>query len=168
MMGVPLYFLEFQNWSLTIRYSLGNILRSPSPIDTTVIFMFHSFFSSLVNFKFHVSIVLLSFAFRSAGIFKKSTCWQILFFLLFNTRSDLLVEIGRSVCISKSQSSLCISFSRTDSKSCIYHFLTWSNFTLLHSSQWIIFFTQSCLHLYSYCASLLHSLIIWLLIPVTT
>ena len=36
------------------------------------------------------------------------------------------------------------------------------NFNLLHNSQWITFPTQSCLVLYSFCASLLYSLT-WLL-----
>ena len=38
-------------------------------------------------------------------------------------RSGLLAEIRRSVCISKSHRSLCMSFSRTGSGLCIYHLL---------------------------------------------
>ena len=34
----------------------------------------------------------------------------------------------------------------------------------MHNSQWITFPTQSCLVLYSLCANLLHSLIIWLIV----
>ena len=64
--------------------------------------------------------------------------------------------------MSKSLRSLCVSFSRTASGLYIYLF-QWSNLNFLQSSQWITFPTQSCLVLYSFCARLLHSLIIWLI-----
>ena len=41
------------------------------------------------------------------------------------------------------------------------HLEVWSNFSFLHNFQWITFPTQSCLILYSFCASLLHSLNMW-------
>ena len=47
-----------------------------------------------------------------------------------------LVVWPRSVCISKSQRSLCTSFSRTDSRLCIYHLFIWSNFNFSLNSQW--------------------------------
>ena len=43
-----------------------------------------------------------------------------------------------------------VSFSRTDSGLCIYHLLVWSNFNILHNSQWITIPTQSCLITYIY------------------
>ena len=39
-----------------------------------------------------------------------------------------------------------------------------SNLNYLHNSLWIIFTTRSCLVIYSFCASLLHSLIMWLIV----
>ena len=57
-----------------------------------------------------------------------------------------------------------MSLSRTGTGWCIYHLLAWSNLNLLHISQWITLPTQSCLALYSFCANLLHSLIMWLII----
>ena len=51
-----------------------------------------------------------------------------------------------------------------ESSLCIYRLVVWSNFHLLHNSQWISFPTQSCLVLYSFCASLQHSLIMWLIV----
>ena len=90
--------------------------------------------------------------------------WQILFYLVIDTKFGLLVRIEQSLCISKSQRILCISFSWTDSDLCLYNLSAWSNFKLLHNSQWITFPTQSCLVLYSFCASLLHSLIMWLVV----
>ena len=45
-------------------------------------------------------------------------------------RSGLLAGIKWSVCMLKSHSSLCESFSRTVAGLCIYHLLIWSNWTL--------------------------------------
>ena len=64
---------------------------------------------------------------------------------LVMTRSCLLAGIRLSVCVSKSQRNLCITFSRTDSGWWIYHLVVWSNLNLLHDSQWITFKTHSCL-----------------------
>ena len=64
----------------------------------------------------------------------------------------------------KSHRSLCVSFSRTGAGLCIYHLLAWSNLNFLHISQWISLLTQSCLALYSFCANLPHSLIMWLIV----
>ena len=50
----------------------------------------------------------------------------------------------------------------------IDHVSAWLNFGLLHSSRWIPFPTQSCLFLYSFCASLLHSLIMWYVSSLST
>ena len=67
-----------------------------------------------------------------------------------------------SFCLLKSHRSLCVSFSRTGAGLCIYHLLVRSNLNFVHISQWITLPTQSCLALYSFCANLLHSLIMWL------
>ena len=85
-------------------------------------------------------------------------------FLLTITRSGRLAVIRWSVYKSKSQRSLCVSFSRTGSGLCIYHLFVWSNFNFLHNSQWITFPTQLSLVLYSPWANLLHSLIMWLIV----
>ena len=66
--------------------------------------------------------------------------------------------------MSKSHWSLCVSSSRTVVGLCIYRLFEWSNLNCLHISQWITLPTQSCLVLYSFCANLLHSLIIWLIV----
>ena len=63
-----------------------------------------------------------------------------------------------------SHRSLCVLFSRTGAGLCIYHLFVWSNLNFLRISQWITFPTQSCLVLYSFCANLLHSLIMWLMV----
>ena len=88
----------------------------------------------------------------------------IFFLLLTITRSSRLAEVRWSICITKSQRLLWISFSRTDSGLCIYHLFVWSNLNFLHNSQWITLPTQSCLVLYSLFSNLLYSLIISLII----
>ena len=86
------------------------------------------------------------------------------FLLLIIIRSGLLAEIRWSVYMSKSRRSLCVSFSRTDAGLCIYHGLVWSNFNFLLISQLITLPTLSGLVLYSFCANLLHSLIMGLMV----
>ena len=90
------------------------------------------------------------------------------------TRFSILSVLGNAVVwivftrppTSKSSRSwsLCESFSRTGAGLCLYHLFVWSNWNFLHISQWITLPTQSCLALYSFCANLLHSLIIWLIV----
>ena len=126
--------------------------------------MFYSFFNSQTRSR-HVS--LFSYSFNSTLWFArtaKSTILLVFSFLLIIIRSGRLTEIRWSVCISKSLRSLCLLFSRIDSGLCIYHLFVWSNFNFLHKSQWITFPTQSCIVLYSFCANLQHSLIIWLIV----
>ena len=71
------------------------------------------------------------------------------FFFFFLTLSRSALPAGVS----------CISFPRTDSGFCTYHLVEWLTFNLLLNSQWITFPTQSCLVLYSFSASVQHSLI---------
>ena len=123
-----------------------------------------AFFSSLAR-SWYLFFFSLSFSFTlwSAGM-GKSTFWLVLFFLLTITRSGCLIVIRWSICISKSQRSLCVSFSRKDSGLCIYHLFVWSNFNFLHNSQRIIFPTQSWVVLSSFYANLQHSSIMWLIV----
>ena len=140
------------------------VLKAPIKIGTIVTFMFHIFFNSLAMSRY-LSFFSHSFRFIlwSAGT-AKSTILQILFFLLIIIRSGLLAGIRWSVCMLKSHRGLCVSFSGTNAGLCIYHLFVWSNLNFFHISQWITLPTQSCLALYSFCASLLHSLIMWLIV----
>ena len=144
--------------------------NAPITIGTIVTFMFHSLFVFSLARSRYLSFFSLSFRFIpwTAGT-AKSTILQILFFfffffLLIIMRSGLLAGIWWSVCMLKSHRSLCESFSRTGAGLCIYHLFVWSNWNFLHISQWIIMPTQSCLALYFFCANLLHSLIMWLIV----
>ena len=133
-------------------------------ISLIVTSMFHSLFNSFARSRY-LSFFLHSFSFilRSAGT-AKSTILQVLLFLLIIIRSGLLAEIRWSVCMSKSHMSLCVSFSRTGAGMCIYNLFVWINLNFLNISQWITLPTQSCLVLYSFCANLLPSLIMWLMV----
>ena len=83
--------------------------------------MFHSFF----QFPSKVQVLILLFAFfqfysvvsRDSKVHNSAS--SLFFFFLIIIRSDCLVEIWRSVCISKSQRSLSVLFSRTDSGLCM-------------------------------------------------
>ena len=141
------------------------VSKAAITIGIIIIFMFHSFFNSLARAKC-LSFFSHSFSFIlwSAGT-AKSAFLQVLFFLLLITiRSGLLAEIRWSVCISKSQKSLFVPFSRTGAGLCIYHLFVWWNLNFLRISPWITFTTQSCLVLYSFCANLQYSLMMWLIV----
>ena len=137
--------------------------RAPITTGITVTFMFHSFVNSLIRTRY---LSFFSLSFNSTlwlAETVKSTILQVLSFLLIIIRSGRLAEIRRSVCISKYQRSLSISFSMKDCGLCIYHLFVWSHFNFFHNSHWIILPTQSCLVLYSFCINLQHSLM-WLMV----
>ena len=144
---------------------LVNVPRAPITIGAIVTFMFHNFFHSLARSRY-LSFFSHSFRFIlwSAGTAKVDNLQILFFFLLIIIRSDLLVEIWWSVCMSKSHRSLCVSFSRTGAGLWIYHLLGCSNLNFLHISHWITLPNQSCLVLYSFYVNLLHSLIMWLIV----
>ena len=71
-------------------------------------------------------------------------------------------------CVYQSPIGFCVSFSRISAGLSIYHLFVWSNLNFLHISQWITLPTQSCLVLYYFCANLLLSLIIWLMVSSLT
>ena len=143
--------------------------------------MIHSFFSSQVRYKylslFSFYLIFTQWSTRTT----ESTIRLVLFYFIFYfiyiilfihqlfihfilLSSGLLDGIMWSVCISKPHRILCVSFSRTDSGLYLYHLARWSNFHVLRSSQWITLYTQSYLVLFSFCASRLHSFIMWLIV----
>ena len=90
-------------------------LVSPS-LSCSIVFQFSS--------KVHVLIFSFSFSFTQWSIgTAKFTIWQFLFFFLTIITSRRLTEIMCSVCISKYQRSLRVSFSRTEFGLCMYLFL---------------------------------------------
>ena len=141
---------------------LVTVLNAPITIGIIVTYMFHSLFNSLARSRYlSHSSHSFSFILWSAGTSKSTILQVFFFFLLIIIKSGLLAGIKWSVCMLKSHRCLCVTFSRTGAGLCIYHLLVWSNLSFLHISQWINLPTQSCLTLYSLCANLLRSLIIW-------
>ena len=146
---------------------LVNIPRAPITTGIIVTFMFHNFF----QFPSKVQALILLFAFfqfycgppgQQSPQFCKFSLFFVLFFIII--KCGRLAKIMWSICIQKSQRSLCISFSSTDSGLCIYHLFVWSNLNFLHISQWITLPIQLCLVLFTFSANLLHSLIMWLIV----
>ena len=108
-----------------------------APITTGIIvtFMFNCFFP--FPSKVPVFILLFTFIQFYSGVSRESKVHNSansLFWLLIIMRSGLLAEIRRSVCMSNSHRSLCVSFSRTDAGLCTYQLFVWSNFNLFHIS----------------------------------
>ena len=113
----------FTNPSVTVP-------RAPIRIGKTITFMFHVFlFHSLAKFRYLFSFSLsFNFILWSSGT-AKSKILEVLFFLWLTILcSGHLAEIRWSVCITKSQGSLCVSFSGTYSRFWIYCLFVWSNF----------------------------------------
>ena len=117
---------------------LGIVPSAPTTIVITVTFMLHSFFSSLARSSYSSLFSPLNFTQWSVGT-AESTIQHVLLFLLTIIRSGYLAEIMWSVYISKFQRTLFFSFSRTDSKLCIYHLFVCSNFNLFSTipSGWL-------------------------------
>ena len=117
---------------------LVTVQKAPIIIGIIVTFMFHCIFNSLARSRY-LSLFSHSFSFilRSAGTAKSIILLIFFFLLLIIIRSGRLTDIWWSVCISKSDRSLCVSFSMTGAGLCIYHLLVCSNLNVLHISQWI-------------------------------
>ena len=122
-------------------------------------------------FQFSSKVEVLIFLFTFLQIYsvvhqdsKVDNFADCLYFLLIIMRSGLLAGIRWSVCILKSHRSLRESFSRTGASLCMYHLFVWSNWNFLQISQWTTLPTKSCLALYFFCANLLHSLIMRLIV----
>ena len=147
---------------------LVTVPNAPITIGIIVTSMFHSFFNSLAR----VKVLILLFTFfqfysvdsQDSKVDYFASSLFFFFFWLIIIKSGLLAGIRWSVCMLKSHRSLCVGLSRTGAGLCIYHLFVWSNLNFLYISQWITLSTQSCLALYSLCANLLHSLIIWLMV----
>ena len=138
---------------------LVTVPKAPITIGIIVTFMFQQGRGTYLSF--HILLILFC---GLPGQQSRQFCrFSFFFCLLIIIRSGLGAEIRWSVSISKSHRSLCVSFSREGSGLCIYYLLAWANLNFLHIFLWITLPTQSYLALYSFCANLLHSLIMWLM-----
>ena len=138
--------------------------KAPIKIGTIVTFMFHCFFNSLARSRYLSFFCTFLQMYSVVRRESKIDNFVSSFFLLIIIRSGLLAGIRGSVFKVKSQRTLCVLLSRTGAGLCIYNLLVLSNLNFLHISQWITLTTQSCLALYSFCANLLCSLIMWLIV----
>ena len=94
----------------------------------------------------------------------KSTILKVLSLLLIIIRSGRLAEI-RDPFVFQNPRGVCVSHSPGQTLGCTYTICSYGQTSIfLHNSQWITFPTQSSLVLYLFCANLLHSLIIWLIV----
>ena len=117
---------------------LATVPSAPVTIGITVIFIFHSFFSSLARFMYlSLFSFFSSFTLWSAET-EKSTIRQVPYFCCCCCCCCWLsrgpAEIRWSICTSKPQRILCVSFPRTDSGLCKYHLFVWSNLSFLQNS----------------------------------
>ena len=102
--------------------------NAPITISIIVTCMFHSFSIPKQGRGTYPSFHILSFLFCGRpGQQSRLFCKFSFFFLLIIIKSGLLAGIRWSVCMLKSYRSLCVTFSRTGARLCIYHLLVWSN-----------------------------------------
>ena len=129
-------------WMVSIVHQLPSppvplvtVPNAPITIDIIVTCIFHSFFNSLARLRY-LSFFSHSFSFIlwSAGTAKSNILQVLFFFLLIIIKSGLLAGFRLSICMLKSHRSLCVAFSRTGARLCIYHLFVWSNLNFLHIS----------------------------------
>ena len=141
---------------------LVTVPKAPITIGINVTFMYYNFFNSLTRssylslFSHSFSFILWSAGQQSRQFCKFSTfCWLLLGQVFWPRLGDLLFVKVPLECI-------CIFLDSC----CVVHisFVRMVKLNFLHISQWIILPTQSCLVLYSFCANLLYSLIMWLMV----
>ena len=122
--------------------------KAPITISTIVTVMFNSLAWSRYFSFFFTFLQIYSVVRRDSKLDNFANSLFLL--LLIIIRSSLLAGISSSVCMLKSDRSLCVSFSRTGARLCIYYLLVWSNLNFLHISHLITLLTQSSLALYSF------------------
>ena len=144
--------------------TLVTVPKAPVTIGVIVTFVFHSFF----QFPSKVSELILLFTFfpfysvdrRDSKVQNIASspfcCWLLLGLVFCSRLGDPFVcqiPIGVYVCHSPGQI-------------CVVHipFVRMVKSKFLAQPEWITFPTQLCLVLYSFCANLLHSLIMWLMV----
>ena len=111
---------------------LVTVPKAPITINIFVTFIFHSFWISMQVPGIYHSFCLLSTLLCDHPGQQSPQFYKFSFFVIIKSCS--LAKIRWFVCISKSQSSLCVSFCRTDSSLCIYHLFVWSNLNSMHCS----------------------------------
>ena len=104
----------FPKSSSPLTNLLGIVPSAPITIGISATFLFLWFFSSLARTTY-LSLFSFTFTFTVVCWYSKVYYSANCLFLLINPRSGRVADIRWSVCISKSQRSLDVSFSMTDS-----------------------------------------------------
>ena len=129
----------------------------PRAFGFSVIFVFHRLFISLTRSRYLSSFSISFVSFY--GLLERQNSRDNKFHLFCSSALGLVSGRNPMVrFITKSKKILCIWFSWTDSSLWLYHLSAALNVSLLHNFQSNIFPTKSCLLLYCFCASLMHSL----------
>ena len=128
----------------SLHQSFGDCTKSSNYTRHLHVSKFVVFFFHFLR-KFEILILLFAFFQFYSVISQDSKVYNAAnsLFLLIIIRSSRLAEMRWSGCISKSQMSLCVSFSRTDVALRKYHLFVWSNLYYSRNSQWITLPTQS-------------------------
>ena len=114
-------YTMISEFSSSITNRLGIVPSATAIIGITVTFMFHSFSLSLARSKYLYFCSPFFYFYSVVGWNSKVHYSAGSPFLLTITKYGCLTEIRLSICILKSQRSLCISFSRMNSGLCICH-----------------------------------------------
>ena len=136
---------------------LVTVPNAPITIGIIVTFMFHSFFQ--FSSKVQVLILLFTFFLFYSVVSWDSKVDNFASCLLFVDYYEVWSSGRYYVCQSPIGVYVCYFLGHMLGL-CIYHLFAWSNLNFLHISQWISLPSKSCLVLYSFCANLLHSLMI--------
>ena len=133
---------------------LVNVPKAPITIGIIVTFMFHSFFNSLARSRY-LSFFSLSFSFIlwSAGTAKSNFLLVLFFWRGVFLGLVVWSRFGDSF-VSQSIIGVDVYHSLGQVLGCAYTIYSYGQISI-----WITLPTQSCLVLYSFCANLLHSLI---------
>ena len=159
LFGLSLLTLLLSKYFSPCINPLETVTSAPITIGITATIMFHSYLS----FRFF-SVLPRGQPEQKSPLFSRFSFFLSFFFFFFFFWQSLCLVLTSKLgnpFVSQNPKEFCVSFSRTDSRLCIYHLFAWSNLNFLHNSQWATLPTQSCLLLYSLCANLLHSLTMW-------
>ena len=141
-----------------VLFRVHQLQLSPLLPSYSMVFLVHEqVLDNYLSFCFLLILLCCLLGRQSSRLYRFSIfCWLSLGLVVLPTLEVLFVS-------QNSQRALCVSSSRTNSDLCIYNLFV-SNLNFLHNSLWIIFPTLSCLVLYLFCANLLHSLIMGLIV----
>ena len=138
------------NSSRTLSQPLGTVQIEPNTSGITAPLCFTAFLVLWQSPKLVSLLTFFDYHFVVRQDVKLNSTPSSLYLLII-TRSGLYVSQNPS------------EFYVSQDRFWFVHLVGWSNYIVLHNSKWILFLTLLCLVLYSFCASLLHSLIIWIM-----